>query len=366
MASLDQIALMLVPGVGPSVCRRLAARLGDPAQLFSLGKADLDALFPSRTAMVNAILAKATHARAEQELHFCQQHGIRPLFLTDDDFPERLKRAEVSDGPALLYCLGAADLNARRTLAVVGTRRATVEGRDNTARLVAGLAPLGLPVVSGLAYGIDTAAHSAALDAGLPTVAVLGHGLDRIYPPQNRQLASRIVAAGGTLLSEYPSGTAINPRHFPARNRIIAALADAVVVAEAADKGGALITAAIAASYRRDVFAFPGRLSDPTAAGTLRLIATRRADLIRSAADLAYAMNWPLDGEKAVQPTLFPTLGPDEERLLALLREAGGPLGTDDLSRLSGQPLAKVAATLFSLEMNQAVRTLPGHLYKPL
>ena len=362
MDKLGQIALSMIPGLGPTSCRRLLDAY--PGQdIFALPPAELKLAFGSHREVAEAILAKSTHARAEEELRQAERNGVRVLFCTDADYPQRLNRDETADCPVVLYVLGTADLNAERSLAMVGTRRATPQGRDATDRLVQQLQPLGLPVVSGLAYGIDTAAHTAALAHGLPTVAVLGHGLDRIYPAENRGLAAQIVQQGGALLTEYPTGTAINPRYFPARNRIIAALADATVVVEASEKGGALITAAIAAGYHREVFAVPGRITDTYSRGTNNLIATNKAVMVRSADDIAYHMGWPLGGCEAVQKSLFPTLTPDGQRLYDLLRHQG-QLTLDELAQQTQMPMPPVAGALFDLEMQQVVRALPGRLYQ--
>lgn len=366
MDKVSQIALSMIPGLGPTSCRKLLAAY--PGQdIFALPPAELKLAFGSHRDIVEAILGKTTHARAEQELRLAEQHGIRLLFCTDGDYPVRLNRDETQDCPVLLYVLGPANLNAERALAVVGTRRATPQGRDATDRLVGQLTPLKMPIVSGLAYGIDTAAHTAALDHGLPTVAVLGHGLDRIYPPSNRNLATRIVAEGGALVTEYPMGTAINPRYFPARNRVIAALTDATVVVEASEKGGALITAAIAAGYHREVFAVPGRVTDTYSRGTNNLIATQRALLVRDGSDVAEHMGWPSPqaSGKSAQASLFPSLSPDGQRLYDLLK-SHSQLTIDELAHLSGMPMPRVAGELFNLEMQKAVRALPGRLYQPL
>ena len=206
MADFHSLALSLTPGLGGTLCRRLAS-LARPADLFAMSRPQLAALLGPSHPAVAAILGRNGLARAESELRICEQHHIKPLFFTDPDFPRRLNTADTADCPALLYTLGDADLNAERTVAVVGTRRATPVGKANTEALVGGMRHLASPVVSGLAYGIDTAAHTAALAAGLPTVAVLGHGLDRIYPPANRNLAAQIIAAGGALVTEYPFGS---------------------------------------------------------------------------------------------------------------------------------------------------------------
>lgn len=321
-------------------------------------------LFGDHASIISAIEQRTAFPRAEQEMRYVEEKGLRSLFFTDPSFPQRLNRDECVDSPALLYVLGDADLNAERAISVVGTRRATSYGRDSTDRLVKQLAEYKPSIISGLAYGIDTAAHTAALEYGLPTVAVLGHGLDRIYPQQNRNLAAKILHSGGALVTEYPFGTAINPRYFPARNRIIAALGDATVVVEASAKGGALITAAIAGSYQRDVFAIPGRLSDTYSEGTNNLISTNRASLLRSADDIAMQLGWPVEGQQTSIADLpdRPLTG-DEKRIVELLHK-NLTLTLDEIVNLSGMPMPKVAALLFNMEMDKVLRALPGRLYE--
>lgn len=364
MSPLSQIALTFTPGLGNTSIRQLVELYPDD-DIFSLPESELKTIFIKHPDTLNSILEKGAFSRAEEELRFCETKHIRPLFFTSPDYPSRLNRPECTDCPALLYVLGSADLNPDRSVAVVGTRRATPYGRDNTDRLIRELKPFNTPIVSGLAYGIDTAAHTAALDHQLPTVAVLAHGLDRIYPAENRTLARRILDSGGALVTEYPHGTSIDPRRFPARNRIIAALADATVVVEASEKGGALITAAIAASYQRDVFALPGRLSDTYSRGTNNLIATNRAILLRNADDLASHLGWPIVGQQMEIEGAenLPQLSADERRIVDALQQ-NDVLTLEELASCSGLPLPKTAGILFNLEMQKVLRTLPGHLYQ--
>lgn len=364
MTPLSQIALTFTHGLGNTSIRRLVDLYPDE-DIFTLPKSELKNAFGTHQSIIDNILGKSGFSRAEEELRFCEQNHIRPLFFTDPNYPARLNRSETDDCPALLYVLGTAELNPERAIAVVGTRHATAYGRDNTDRLVRELQPYNTPIISGLAYGIDTAAHIAALDHGLPTVAVLGHGLDQIYPAQNRPLAKRILEAGGALITEYPSGTAINPRYFPARNRIIAALADATVVVEASEKGGALITAAIAASYHREVFAVPGRLSDTYSRGTNNLIATNRALLVRNADDIAFQLGWPLLGKQMTLSSLQeePKLTADERKIVDVMKNYDH-LTLDEIASATAFSLPKTASLLFNLEMGKVVRTLPGHLYQ--
>ncbi len=364
MDILSQIALTFTSGLGNTSIRRLIDLYPDE-DIFSLPKSELKNVFGTHRNVLDNILNKSSFSRAEQELRFCEQNHIRPLFFTAPNYPERLNHDETDDCPALLYVLGTANLNPERPIAVVGTRRATPYGRDNTDRLIRELKPYNTPIISGLAYGIDTAAHTAALDHGLPTVAVLGHGLDQIYPAENRPLAKRILENGGSLITEYPSGTAINPRYFPARNRIIAALADACVVVEASEKGGALITAAIAASYQREVFAVPGRLTDTYSRGTNNLIATNRALLIRNADDIAFQLGWPLMGKQLSMSEMkeIPKLSSDEQKIANHLKSCDEQT-LEEIAAAVGFSLPKAASLLFNMEMAKVVRTLPGHLYQ--
>ena len=364
MNILNQIALTFTPGLGNTSIRRLVDLYPDE-DIFSLPKSELKKAFGTHQSIIDNILNKSGFSRAEEELRFCEQSHIRPLFFTDPGYPSRLNLPETDDCPALLYVLGTTNLNLEHPVAIVGTRRATSYGRDNTDRLVRELTVYNTPIISGLAYGIDTAAHTAALDHNLPTVAVLGHGLDQIYPAQNRPLAKRILEAGGALATEYPSGTAINPRYFPARNRIIAALGDATVVVEASEKGGALITAAIAASYHREVFAVPGRLTDSYSRGTNNLIATNRALLVRNADDIAFQLGWPLLGKQMSLNEIkdTPKLTVDEQKIVNVMKDHDH-LALDEIASATTFSLPKAASLLFNLEMSKQVRTLPGHLYQ--
>ena len=364
MELLDQIAFTLLPGIGAGRCRELLA--ANPClNPFALTPTEIRLLFANTPEAAQAILNRSTYAKAEQLLRDAEQRGVRILFCTDPAFPQRLNRISGGDAPVLLYVAGTANLNAERTLSIVGTRKATPYGRDMTARIVKGVKPFGATIISGLAYGIDTAAHTAAVDCELPTVAVLGHGLDRIYPPENSHLAHRIVDQGGALLSEYPIGTPINPRHFPARNRIIAAMGDATIVSEAAAKGGALITTSMAIALGREVFAIPGRLTDSTSEGTNNLIADGKAHMLRTAADLCAPLRWPAidPTTPATQQTALPIgLNAEQQQLFDRLRQQDStPL--DELARAMGQPVSKVSATIFTLEMEGLVRSLPGKCY---
>jgi DNA processing protein len=263
----------------------------------------------------------------------------------------------------MLYYKGTADLNASRVVGVVGTRKATEYGRSVTRELISGLVHQHILVVSGLAYGIDSCAHRCSLDAGLNTIGVLGHGLDTVYPWLHRPLAEQMLTQGG-LLTEFLSMSKPDRSNFPKRNRIIAGLCDAIIVVEAGRKGGALITADIANSYNRDVFAVPGRVTDPFSDGTNYLIRTNRAALIQKADDIEYLMGWKEMSslQQPAQRKIFIEMTPEEEKLVTLLQE-NGQLGIDEICILAEAPMSKVSASLLNLEFEGVVKCLPGKVY---
>lgn len=363
---LYEIALTLLPGVGCHTARQLLDVFGSAKNVFEMGASDLKATFGTHRTIIDAIAHKTVFPDVEKELKFIEKNNINIHYFTNADYPQRLNLPGCEDAPIILYSIGTADLNAKRSVSVVGTRKATPNGVELTGRLITGFNRENITVVSGLALGIDSAAHSSALDNGLPTVAVLGHGLDTLYPPQNRNLAKRIIANGGSLITEKTSGTPLSPRLFPSRNRIIAALGDATVVVEASKSGGALITANIASSYHRELFAFPGRVDDKYSEGCNAIIASCKAMLIRNADDLFNNMGW----ERQVlhigkQTTMFPELKGDEKTVYDTL--LGHPeITTDEIHDLCGLPLPKIATALLSLELKNICRCLPGKIYKTI
>lgn len=344
--------------------RQLLDICPDPDELFSMNHQQLTDLFGTHTNIISAIEQKTMFHRAEQEVKFAEDHHIKVLFFSDPEFPQRLNDGNCNDAPVVLYVAGNCNLNPQRSLSVVGSRKATDYGKSTTHRILGEMAGEQVLIVSGLAYGIDTAAHRGALEFGLPTVAVMAHGLDTIYPAVNRTLAEKIVDQGGAVLTEYISGTALNAAYFPARNRIVAALSDAALVVEAAEKGGALITASIAGSYHREVFTIPGRLDDPYSQGCINLIANNKASLIRNADDLFFLMGWK-QSQHAVglQTSLFVELDPDEQTVVDILNEMREAT-LDDLAASNKLPLSKIASALLSLELKKVIRCLPGKIYK--
>lgn len=359
-----KIALTLIPGVGSINGKNLVAYCGGVEAVFRERKHILLKIPGVGEQTVQAIVNQKVIDRAFEELEFINKYDVDVLFYLDEDYPSRLKHCY--DAPLLLYYKGTSNLNNSRVIALVGTRKATEYGREICRKLLEGLTNSGALIVSGLAYGIDTWSHRAALEFRLDTIGVLGHSLDRIYPYTNRALAERMIQQGG-LLTEFMSGTKPDRENFPMRNRIIAGMSDAVVVVEAGFKGGALITADIANSYDREVFAIPGRVGDPHSEGCNRLIQTNRAALIQNTEDILLNLNWvqkPMENSNK-QCQLFPDLTPEQELVLGILKEKN-ELHIDELMQLTGLLPTRLASILLNLEFQNCIKSLPGKRYKML
>lgn len=361
MPSLYEIALTLIPGVGVVTARNLLEHYGDAGSVFKATHSSLIRIPGIGARTASHILSRECQERAEHELAFVEKYHIKTLFFTSDDYPRRLRNCY--DAPVLLYYKGNADLNASKIISIVGTRNATSYGKEITEQLIKDLSMPGILIVSGLAYGIDAAAHRGALKYDVPTVGVVGHGLDRIYPSQHRSLAEKMLSKGG-ILTEFPSGTKPDRENFPRRNRIVAGLADATLVVEAAVNGGALITADLANSYNRDVFAFPGRINDRYSGGCNYLIKSNGAQLVTEANDILEMMEWkrPEDANVRKQLSLDLVLSKEEQQLVEILKQQE-KVPVDELSRALDIPISKLSATLLSLEMQGIIVTLPGKLY---
>jgi len=356
----DYIALSLIPGIGPRTSRKIMAQFESPEQFFlQPDRIKLPAVKPE---FLGQKAIDQFRKQADKEIHFMQQGGIRALTQTDPDYPGRLKACD--DAPLILYTQGEMQLNARRMVAIVGTRNATDYGQKVSSALVEVLAEYQCSLVSGLAYGIDSMAHKAADQAGIQNIAVLAHGLDRLYPAANKGLAGRLKAHGG-LVTDFPSGTNPDRENFPSRNRIVAGLVDAVVVVEAAISGGALITADIAQSYNRDVFAIPGKWGERYSEGCNRIISHNKAAILTNAEDLAWYMGWTESEkqQKPVQTSLFNDLSPEEDTILLQLRNRKS-MNLDELSITANIPVSKTSAILLEMEFKGIVRALPGKIYQ--
>jgi DNA processing protein len=357
---MQEIALTLIPMIGDVQGKKLVAYCGGVEAVFREKKKNLVKVPGVGEAIAASIHRKSNFARAELEMEFIRQFKITPLFYLDPGYPDRLKHCE--DGPMMLYFKGNANMCQKRILSVVGTRMPTDYGKAMCDQVIHGLADQGVLIVSGLAYGVDTAAHRASLASGLQTVGVLAHGLDIVYPYVNRPLAEKMVENGG-LLTEFMSRTKLNRDYFPRRNRIIAGMADATLVIESAERGGALITADIANSYSRDVFAVPGRTTDQKSSGCNRLIRSNKAALVQNAEDICYLMGWDQSPHKPqAQQKLFFELNDEEKKILEML-ETRNEAGIDEIYLTSGMTASKVAAILLKLEFDGLIRSLPGKRY---
>jgi DNA processing protein len=360
---LYNIGITLIPGVGDINGKKLIAYCGGTEAVFKEKRKALERIPGIGLATVESILNHKVLQRAEDEIGFIKKYDIQPLFYLDKNYPKRLQHC--TDSPMMLYYKGNASLNTQRIISVVGTRNATEYGRNFCEQLIEDLSGLSVLIISGLAYGIDSCAHRAALKFGLHTVGVLAHGLDRVYPYLNKSLADRMLDAGG-LLTEFLSKTNPDRENFPRRNRIVAGMCDAVVVVESAKRGGALITANIANSYNRDVFALPGRVGDRFSEGCNFLIRTNNASMIESAADIRYIMRWDgVDTNQAKQTRLFREFSDDEAVIMQIL-ESQNDAGLDDIMLKSQLPASKIAALLLILEFEGIVSALPGKRYKLL
>jgi DNA processing protein len=364
---LLKIAIKLIPSVGDIVAKRLIAYCGSLEAVFNEKEKSLAKIPGIGTLMASSIFktikAKEIFEIAEKELEFNTKFGVRTIFFLDTDYPKRLIHCE--DSPVTIFTLGNFNYNAPKIISIVGTRKATEYGKDFCKQLITDFKKSGINVliVSGLAYGIDIAAHKAALDENIPTTGVLAHGLDKIYPAAHRKYAKQMISNGG-LITEFLTNTTPDKPNFVKRNRIIAGLADATIVVESDRKGGALITADIANSYNRDVFAIPGRMNDKYSSGSNQLIKTNRAILAESATDIATFLGWESNLDKeAIQSAFFTDFEPDE-LVIALLLEKEGNLPIDMLALLGKMPVSKVSATLLNMEFKGIVKCLPGKVFK--
>ncbi len=358
---LYKIALTLIPNVGNVLAKSLLAYCGSAKAVFNQSKAKLLKVPGIGPQVAESILTFSAFDRAQTELDFIEKHGITPLFFSDTGYPEKLKH--IADAPMMVYTLGAVNLQSNRMLGVVGTRKASDEAKEFCTRLIAELKPYNCTIVSGLAYGIDITAHKAAIDNQMPTIAVLAHGLDRLYPASHKNTAKRMLENGG-LLTEYTTGTNPDRENFPTRNRIAAGLCDAVVVIETDVKGGSMITAEIAFGYNRDVFAVPTSPANPNK-GCNHLIKTNKAALIECAEDIAQMMGWEANTTKqqAPQVQLLFELSNDEQKVVEILRNNNGA-GMDDIGYAANLTINQTAMVLLELELKNVVKSLPGKMYK--
>ncbi len=355
------IALTFVKNIGPRRARLLLQHFGSAENIFRASLKELKQVDGLGETLARSFKDEEIKEKADKELQYVLKHNIQVLLAADEAYPQRLKNC--IDAPVLLYYKGNAKLNGEKTIAVIGTRKYTDYGNRLTEELIKGLQQEGVTIISGLAYGIDAIAHRQSLLHGIPTVGVMGNGMDRIYPPENKTLANDMLH-NGALLTEFPSGTKPDKNNFPMRNRIVAGMSDVTVVVESDIKGGALITARIASSYNRDVAAFPGRIYDSRSSGCNELIRTNVAAMITGAEDLLELMGWKTGSKsKPVQKKLFIELSAEEQKIVDALGKKD-TVHTDELLYETGLAGSMLAATLLQLEMQDIIKALPGKRYR--
>jgi DNA processing protein len=358
---LYQLSIMLIPGVGSRNSKQLISHCGGASQVFKEKANTLAKIDGIGEIIARSIRHFSNFKEAEDEVKFIQKNNIITRFYNEDDFPFRLKHC--IDGPILLFGKGNIEWNPKKALSVVGTRTASNYGRKQCESIIQELASTRLSIISGMAYGIDIHAHRAALKFNLPTVAVVAHGLDRLYPSVHKETLELMFENGG-VITEFMSGSNPDRENFPKRNRIIAGFSDATLVVESGARGGSMISADIAASYNRDVFAVPGNNGSRMSEGCNYLIHTQKATLVRGGKDIKKVMNWmeklPAD---PIQTTLFTDLNEDERKVLSYLHLKGA-CTIDTISIAIELPMSKTSVHLLNLEFKGLIQSLPGKVYK--
>jgi len=362
MDRISLLALHFIPGIGDYTIRQLISYCGSAEKVFQTPKGKLLKIPGIGAVTAESIIKGKPFQQAEKELNRAEKENVSLLFYTDKNYPSGLK--QIADAPSLLYVSGNIDFENSKTVAIVGTRKSTDYGKNCVEELVESLVSHNALIISGLAYGIDIQAHKQALKNQLPTLGVMGSGMDVIYPAAHKETAKKMLSLGG-LITENAFGTKPDAHNFPARNRIIAGLADALVVVEAAEKGGALITAEIANSYNKDVFAFPGNIGQSYSHGCNNLIKANKAHLLTSVKDLEYIMNWDVGAEPKKKVVFsFDAFDPIEQSILKILYDNNNQLMIDELSWRSGLPISQLASVLLGLEFQNIITALPGKIYR--
>ena len=354
-----QIALTKVDGVGPVTAKLLVSHLGSAQAVFEASENELLKIDGIGLAIVRSLRAEKIFAEAQKEFEHCQKHHIKVLYYLNDDYPSRLKQYQ--DSPILLYSRGNNEFNHKRTVGIVGTRNPSPYGQRMVEKLLEELKAFDVLVVSGLAHGIDALAHRNAINNNIPTYGIMGGGFEKIYPAANRRLAYDMQEKGG-VMTEFGYEDIPDREHFPMRNRLIAALSDAIIVVESGKVGGSMITADLANQYHKDVFAIPGRNIDSKSEGCNRLIKQHQANLMESVADLSYIMGW--DQEKTeVQMTLpLVDLNEQEQSLVDFLK-LNNDMHLDRIHQELKLPISSLSSLLLSLEFRGIIRSLPGKCY---
>lgn len=358
------LALLQVEGVGDIVAKKLINHCGSAEKVFDTKKNRLLSIDGIGEILLKNLSDKSVFKLAQQEIDFVEQEKIAFHSFLDEKYPERLKHC--IDGPPIIFSSGNIDLQAKRIISIVGTRKITSYGTEFCKKLIEDLAPLNPVIVSGFAYGVDIMAHQVAMEHNLQTIGVLAHGLNQVYPKTHKKHISKMEQNGG-FLTEFWSTSNPEKENFVKRNRIVAGISEATIVIESADRGGSLITATLANDYNRDVFAVPGRITDKYSQGCNNLIKTQRAHLLSSAADLVYILNWELENKKTktIQKQLFVSLENEEQKVYDYLVQKGKEL-MDIIALECEFPIYQLSSILLNMELKGVVRPLPGKLFEAI
>jgi DNA processing protein len=357
------MALLRIDGVGDIMAKKLLTHFGTAENVLNAKTSQLAGIDGVGAVLLKNLKDKAVYEKAKQELNFIQNHNIDVLHFQDEKYPERLKHC--IDGPVLLFTSGNINLSNRKIISIVGTRQITSYGTEFCRKFIEDLAPLDPIIVSGFAYGVDIVAHQLAMDHNLQTIGVVAHGLNQIYPKPHKKYVAKMEQNGG-FMTEFWSTTNPDKENFVRRNRIVAGMTEATIVIESADRGGSLITANMANDYNRDVFAVPGRVTDKYSQGCNNLIKTQKANVLTSAADLIYILNWDIKKEaKPIQKQLFVTLDDDEQKVYDYLLKTGKEL-MDIIALHCDFPIYRISGLLLNMELKGVIRPLPGKMFEAI
>jgi DNA processing protein len=352
-----------VEGVGDIMAKKLLANFGSAEEIFKTKTNQIAAIDGVGSVLLKNIKDKSVFEKANQELQFIIKNNIKTSFFQDENYPERLKHC--IDSPVLIFSSGNINLKNRKIISIVGTRQITSYGIEFCKNLIEDLAPLDPIIVSGFAYGVDIVAHQFAMENKLQTIGVLAHGLNQIYPKTHKKYMSKMEENGG-FITEFWSSTNPDKENFVRRNRIVAGMTEATIVIESADRGGSLITANLANDYNRDVFAVPGRVTDKYSQGCNQLIKIQKANVLTSAADLIYILNWDIENKsKPVQKQLFVDLELEEQKIYDYLLKNGKEL-LDIIALQCEFPIYKISGMLLNMELKGVIRPLPGKLFEAI
>lgn len=358
------LALSFIPKIGPVIAKNLISYCGSAEAVFKQKKSHLIKIPSIGNGLAENIIKQKVFDKVETEFSFIEKFKIKPVSFLDKEYPRRLSNC--LDAPLLLFQKGNTDLNKNKVISIVGTRKATHYGKKIVADLLEGLVGKNILVVSGMALGIDGQAHKSSVENNIDTVGVMGHGLNHFYPEQNKKIAREMLSQNSSLLTEYNSQEKFVPANFPKRNRIIAGMSDATIVVESEIKGGSIITANIANTYNRDVFAVPGRVKDKYSKGCNFLLKTYKANIVENAQDLLKHMIWDDTSSNRVskikQMELLLNLSPTEEKIINILKE-NDEISSDFIMQATKLTGSKVATSLLELELKGVIEGLPGNLY---